>query len=116
MIRLLADENFNNHIINGVWRINPDAEIVRVQDTDMYSKPDPDMLAWAAEHGYVLFSHDYKTIPKFVNRRLEAGLLITGVVMVRDDLPIKEVIDDLLLIIGASNAEEWVNRVEHLPL
>jgi hypothetical protein len=36
MIRFLADENFNGKILRGVRRARPDADIVRVQDTDIY--------------------------------------------------------------------------------
>jgi hypothetical protein len=32
MLRFLADENFNNQIVRGILRRNPDIEIVRVQD------------------------------------------------------------------------------------
>lgn len=31
-LRLLADENLNRAIVNGVMRLSPDADIVRVQD------------------------------------------------------------------------------------
>ena len=116
MIRILADENFNNHILKGLVRLNPDVEIVRVQDTEMYTKPDPDLLAWAAEQGYVLVSHDYRTIPKFANDRIEANLPMMGVIMAHRNLPLRQVIDDLLVFIIATEPEEWVNRMEFLPL
>ena len=32
MVRFLADENFNNQIVQGILRQNPDIDIVRVQD------------------------------------------------------------------------------------
>jgi hypothetical protein len=32
MLRFAADENFNNHIVRGLLRRNPDLDIVRVQD------------------------------------------------------------------------------------
>lgn len=93
MIRLLADENVDNRIIKGVQRINPDTEIVRVQDTDLYSKPDPDVLAWAAANGYLVVSHDYRTIPTYAYARIARGEAMTGVLMIPAELPIKEAID-----------------------
>ncbi len=116
MIRILADENFDNRILKGILRLNPDVEIARAQDTEMYTKSDPDLLAWAAEHGYVLVSHDYRTIPKFANDRIGENLPMTGVIMAHRNLPFRQVIDDLLVFIGATEPEEWVNRVEYLPL
>jgi len=35
MTRFLADENFNNQIVRGVLRQNPDVDIVRVQDVEL---------------------------------------------------------------------------------
>jgi len=36
----------------------PDAEFIRVQDTDLAGKPDTLILEWAARHGYVVLTHD----------------------------------------------------------
>lgn len=35
MLRLLADENFNNNIVRGLLRRKPDLDIVRVQDVGL---------------------------------------------------------------------------------
>lgn len=37
MMRFLADENFSNRILRGLRRENAEADIVRVQDTEIYS-------------------------------------------------------------------------------
>jgi len=34
MLKLLADENFDNNIVRGLRRRNPNIDIVRVQDVD----------------------------------------------------------------------------------
>ncbi|MBO1349959.1 MAG: DUF5615 family PIN-like protein [Hormoscilla sp. GUM202] len=47
MVKLLADENFNNHIIRGVLRQNPNVDILRVQDVDLSGADDPIVLKWA---------------------------------------------------------------------
>ena len=36
MMRLLADENFDNRILRGIRREKTDVDIVRVQDTELY--------------------------------------------------------------------------------
>ena len=41
MVRFSADENFNNQIVRGVLRQNPDIDIVRVQDVDLSGADDP---------------------------------------------------------------------------
>jgi hypothetical protein len=35
MLRYLADENFNNNIVRGLLRRQPDLDIIRVQDADL---------------------------------------------------------------------------------
>ncbi len=44
MLSFLADENFNMHIINGVMRRLPDADIVRVQDAGLESADEEILL------------------------------------------------------------------------
>lgn len=48
MIKLLADENFDNTIIRGLQRRNPNVDVVRVQDVGLSGKDDPAILKWAA--------------------------------------------------------------------
>jgi predicted nuclease of predicted toxin-antitoxin system len=116
MIRFLLDENFNGKIVRGLRVRQPEVDMVRVQDTVMYSRDDPAVLDWAAREGRILLTHDVDTMPKFARERLAAGLPLAGVIIVRDTLPVGEVIDDLLLMLGASEPSEWENVVDFLPL
>jgi hypothetical protein len=115
-MRFLADENFNGAIVRGVQRQVPDIEIIRVQDTELYSKPDSDVLAWAAESGYILLTHDIKTMPGFFYQRVESNLPVPGVFAVHNDQPIGKVIDDLVLLILATHESEWLGTIRYLPL
>lgn len=44
MLKLLADENFDNTIIRGLLRRNASIDIVRVQDVALSGKDDPTVL------------------------------------------------------------------------
>ncbi len=116
MLRLTADENFNGHIVRGLLRRDPTIDIVRAQDVGLAGREDPDVLAWCAEHGRVLLTHDLETIARFAGERVEKGLPMPGVVEVPDRLPIGRAIDDLLLLDGASAEGEWEGQVLFLPL
>ena len=50
------------------------------------------------------------------NERLSKGQPLAGVIFVRDTLPVSKVIEDVLTILGASEASEWENRTDFLPL
>lgn len=116
MIHFLADENYNGKILRGVRRERPDADIVRVQDTTIYRAADPQVLEWAAGEERILLTHDVETMVGYANERIAAGLPMPGVIVSRDTLPIGQVIEDLLTIMGASEMRDWENLVTFLPL
>lgn len=69
----------------------------------------------ASREGRVLVTHDQKTMPgHFAN--FVANQLSPGVLIVPQHLAISSVVEDLLLIWLASEAEEWVNRIRFLPI
>jgi hypothetical protein len=45
MLKLLADENFDNNIIRNLFRQQPNIDIVRVQDVNLSGVEDPIILA-----------------------------------------------------------------------
>jgi hypothetical protein len=112
----LADENFNGRILRGLWRENPDIDIVHVQDTAAYQADDPTVLEWVAQAGRILLTHNVQTIPNYAYQRVRDGKLMPGVIAAQVDIPIGQVIDDLLLAIGASDPSEYENQVVYLPL
>jgi predicted nuclease of predicted toxin-antitoxin system len=114
MIRFLLDENFNGKIVRGLRARQPDVDMLRVQDTELSGEEDPTVLEWAAKEGRILPTHDLDTMTKYANERIVQGLPLAGVIFVRDTLPVAKVIDDLLAILGASEASEW--EKSHLPL
>lgn len=116
MIRFMLDENFNGKIVRGLRARKPDVDVIRVQDTELSSADDPAVLEWAAKEGRILLTHDLDTMTKYAHERIAQGLPMAGVIFVRDTLSIAKVIDDLLAILGASEAAEWENRTGFLPL
>lgn len=116
MIRFLLDENFNGKIARGLRARRADVDMIRIQDTELYGKDDSAVLEWAAREGRILLTHDIATMTKYANERLSQGLPLAGVIFVRDTLPVAKVIDDLLAILGASDASDWENRTDYLPL
>jgi predicted nuclease of predicted toxin-antitoxin system len=76
MLSLLADENLDATIMRGVLRRIRDIDVVRAQDVGLTGADDSKVLAWAAEHGRVLVTHDVETVRRFALERVHAGLLI----------------------------------------
>lgn len=116
-MRFLADENFDNNILRGVLTENADFDCIRVQDTELYQADDEVVLAWAAKEGRILLTHDVRTMTGYANERVRAGLPMPGVFEVRKQrMSTGQAINELLTLIGASDAAEWENKVTYLPL
>lgn len=94
----------------------PSLDIVRIQDTDMAEAPDPQLLEWAAQQNRIVLTHDLQTLAGYAYDRVRAGLPMPGVIEVRITQSIGATIDDLVLLIGASIAEEFDNQVRYVPL
>ena len=114
--RCLADHDLNEHIIDGVQRREPALEFVRARDVGMNNRIDAEVLAYAASRGYLVVSHDVNTMPKAAQGLLDAGEKMTGLLMAQQTKPIGPVIETLVLIWSASEAEEWDGHVRFLPL
>ena len=78
--------------------------------------PDPKVLALAAEEDRILVSHDFQTMPHHFGDFLQARGSSPGVLLVPQYLPTGEAIEERVLIWGASDAEEWENRIVRIPL
>ena len=98
MLRFAADENFNGKIVRGLQRRAPHLDLVRLQDVGLTGADDEAVLAWTADAGRILLTHDVATITAYAYQRLRAGQAMPGVIEVRSDLPIGDVIEDLLLL------------------
>ena len=116
MLRLAIDENFNNDILRGVLRRNPNLHIRRVQDAGLARADDPTVLDWAARENRVLFSHDVATMTKFALNRVNAGKKMPGLFEVGRSVPMRRAIEDILLIAECSREGEWEGQIRYLPL
>jgi hypothetical protein len=115
-MRLATDENFDNRILRGLLRRRPEFDIVRVQDVGLSGWSDADVLAWAAQEGRVLLTHDVTTMRRYVDERVDAGLSMPGVFAVSQQRPITQVIEDILLLAECSLEGEWEGQIQFLPL
>jgi hypothetical protein len=115
-VRFLADENFDNRILAGLRRRLPAVDVLRVQDAGLIGAEDPVVLAWAAEDGRILLTHDAATIPAYAYERVGGGVAMPGVIEVPFQMPIGEAIEELLLVVETSRPEDLENLVLYLPL
>jgi hypothetical protein len=116
MLRLVADENFNNDIVRGLLRRRPDLDLVRLQDVGLSGANDPPILEWAAQENRVLLTHDVTTLTRYAYERVQTGQRMPGVIEVNRSVPLGVAIEDILLLAEASHENEWEGQVLYLPL
>ncbi len=116
MLRLLADENLSGYIVRGLLRRRPGLTLVRVQDIGLREADDPTILEWAAEHDYILLTHDRATMPDFAYDRIIAGKAMPGLFVLSDQLSLRHAIDEILFLDDCSEQEEWRGLIVYLPL
>ncbi len=116
MLKLLSDENFNNDIVRGLQRQQPNLDLARVQDVGLSATDDPDILAWAAQEGRLVLTHDQSTMPGFAYQRVLAGEPMPGVIVVNDRASIGQAINDILVLAECSLEDEWHGQVVYVPL
>ena len=83
----------------------------------MSGADDETVLAWAADAGRVLVTHDVQTITRFAYDRVPQGLPMLDVFELSRAEPIGVAIDDLVLLAEASECERMgEGQVRYLPL
>jgi hypothetical protein len=115
MLKLLADENFDNTIVRGLFRRNLKLDIVRVQDVGLSGKDDPTVLEWAAQEGRILLTHDVATITRYAYDRVRQSQPMPGAIEISTDAPIGRVIEDILVLVECTQEGELEGQVQYLP-
>lgn len=109
-----ADADLNEDIVQGVLRREPKVDFRTATPGRLRGLSDLEVLTIAAEEGRILVSHDRKTMPRtfaqFIQVKTSPGLFL---ISQKTDLLIA--IESLLLAWGASDHEEWTNRIVVLP-
>jgi len=115
-IRFLADENFDHKTLAGLMRREPDLDIVAVQEVGLREVDDRQVLEWAAQEERIVVTHDVSTLADFAYERAAAGLHMPGVIEIPETVSRAVIIEELILIAGASEPDDWDNCVVYLPL
>jgi hypothetical protein len=112
--RLLADANFNGHIVYGLRTRLPAVDRLAAHGVIPPRLPDPQVLKLAANLGRVLVSHDRRTMPDHFYRFLETQAS-SGLILIPRTYPIGSAVYQLELTLLCSTPEEFRNRITWLP-
>ncbi len=115
-VRFLADENLDTDIIQGLRAREPSIDILDVKTAGLRGTGDPALLELALQQDRVLITYDRNTMTRHFRDRIDGGKPASGVfILPQQESAIGEIIESLLLVWAASQAEEWRNQIAYLP-
>jgi hypothetical protein len=114
MLSVLADENFNHHILRGVRFRIKSLDVIVAQSAGLCGASDPDLLAWAAKQRRLVLTHDRQTMPKYAYDRVRSDQPMPGIIVVSDVMPVGEAIEVLTMYLECGAADEFQNLVTFL--
>lgn len=115
MVQLLADENFNDDIVEGVLNYNSSIVFQRVSEVGLKGQPDNVVLEWAANNDFVVVTHDVNTMIYEANLRITNGLACSGLVIAKSRMKYRTAIDELVMIGLCGDPQDFRDLVIHLP-
>lgn len=118
MRRFLIDENISPEYRTQLLRHKPSLTVLAVGDEGAPSKstPDPEILKWCEQNEFYLITNNRKSMPQHLSDHLASGHHIPGIFTINRKVKIRLIIEELILIIGASNEEEYIDRITYIPL
>lgn len=119
-VALLLDESIPGPVVRAIRQAEP-AMTARFSGHEPGLPPkgtlDPELLVFAQENGYAFVTFDTRSMPDHVGDHLAAGRHTWGVFIfpTGNALSAGTVARELAMVCGASDADEWIDRMEFLP-
>ena len=114
-IRFQADADLNFDIVTAVLRRESSVDFASAVEAQLAGIEDPEVLELASGENRVLISHDHRTMLRHFRERLSAGQSSPGLLLVRQDAAMPEVVDAILLLWAVAEDSDLMNQVFHLP-
>jgi len=116
-VKFLVDEHVAKYLGAAIQRADSSVVILRVVESGAPGSGtlDPPLLLWAEANRFAIVTKDKNTMPGHAIDHLCAGNHTWGIFILRAGFTAREIIDTLILIHGASQAEEWQDQVNYIP-
>ena len=116
--RFLLDEDMDPEVREQLHKKESEMEIVAIGDPGVPPKATPDavILEWIERNNYILVTNNRRTMPGHFRDHLRTGNHVPGILIFGKKHPIKAIMAELKLIWGASEAQEYLDKIEYLPL
>jgi hypothetical protein len=117
-LQYLLDEHMSPRLKAALLRLDPSIAVASIGDLAMpaLGTKDPDILRFVELHQQILVAQDYRTMSGHAADHLAADGQHWGIFLVRPGAGIGETAQTLYEIWACTEAEEWINRIEWIPL
>ncbi len=114
----MLDEQLDTRVADGLKLLHPQFNVTYVGAKNALPKStlDPDILDWIEQNGYILVTNNRKSMPVHIAAHFAQGRHFPGIITLTQEMSIGEVITDLEIIWGASEAEEYFDKITYIPL
>lgn len=116
--RFFCDEDVDPDLIRGLLALEPTIDISRVGQPGAppLGSSDPDLLLFKEAQGRAFLTLDVGTMRQHVVNHWRTGHHTWGVFFLNPNSSFGRLIAEIMLIWGASEADEWIDWMEFLPL
>ena len=118
MRRFLIDENISPRYRTQLLYHEPSLTVLVIGDESapVRGTPDPDILKWCEQNQFNLITNNRESMPQHLSDHLSAGYHVPGIFTINLAVPMGKIIEELLLIAGASDEDEYIDEIKYLPL
>ena len=115
-VRFLADEDVRNDIVRSLRSREPAIDLLDLKTARLRGMKDGAVLELAAQQHRIVISHDRETMTRHFRTRVAAGQPAPGLFIApQQPNSVGAVVESLILVWNASQAEEWQNQIVYLP-
>jgi hypothetical protein len=116
-IKYLLDEHVNPRLRKALKQLAPDIVVWRIGDpvTPPLGTLDPEILLWCEDRSFSLVTNNRGSMPVHLQEHLDIGHHTPGIFTLNPNMTIGETAEELVLIWGASEAEEYNDQINYRP-
>ena len=117
-MRLQSDENVDPLYRQEMLRRDPTLIVWRVGDISAPpdSTLDSEILLWCEQHAFILVTNNRKSMPPYLHNHLAQERHVPGILVMNPKMSVCETIEELVLICGASEENDYLDRISFLPV
>lgn len=118
MWQFLIDENLSPAYQTQLLRHEPSLKVLAVgaEGSPPKSTSDPEILVWCEQNDFILITNNRKSMPQHLSDHLDEGNHVPGIFTINLEESMGKIIQELLLIVGASEKEEYTDKIKYIPL